>query len=98
MLYAVFIGIAGGLSASVFRQAQFDILWLTSGTCNDIVELAEKLPPWLLITIPTLGGLVAGFFLWLSQRVSKQGEYNDYLEAIQPMLNYILRVIGLIDM
>ncbi len=83
MIYAVVIGIAGGLSASVFREAQFDILWLTSGTCNDIVELAEKLPPWLLITIPTLGGLVAGFFLWLSHRVSKQGEYNDYLEAIQ---------------
>lgn len=83
MIHAVGIGIAGGLSAAVFREAQFDILWLTSGTCNDIVELAQKLPPWQLIAVPTLGGLIAGSFLWLSHRLSKQGEFHDYLESIQ---------------
>lgn len=83
LFLSVIIGVIGGLCAAVFREAQFDILWLSSGTCASIVEWAQKLPPWLLISIPTLGGLLAGSFLWISKSLSKAGEIQDYLEAIQ---------------
>ena len=77
---SILIGILGGLGSAAFRQTEFEIRWLYSGTHDDIVTIAEHLSPWFRIGIPTLGGLVAGLFLWLSHQ---GGRAQDYLEVIR---------------
>ena len=80
---ALLVGLLGGLSAALFRAAELDIRWLTEGTCQDLIDYARQLTPGFRILIPTLGGLIAGGFLWLSQRGVQLRTVIDYLEAIR---------------
>ena len=61
-LIALMIGIAAGLAATGFRLA---IIWLQTtvyGTpsVTTIHSYAQTLPWWMLLVIPTVGGLVVG--------------------------------------
>lgn len=83
ILWALLIGLIGGLSSAGYREAN---LWLThvlTRTCGDIVEIAESLDGFDRLLIPTLGGFIAGIFLSLARRYPGGITGQDYLEAIR---------------
>src|SRR6056297_3309617 len=64
-LIALLIGIAAGLAATVFRMAITVLQTSVYGTPSvaSIHSYAEGLPWWMLLLIPTLGGLVVGLIV-----------------------------------
>jgi len=58
VVWALLIGIIGGLSSAGYREAN---IWLTHSftrTCGDIVAIAESLDGFERLLIPTLGGFL----------------------------------------
>lgn len=83
ILWALLIGLIGGLSSAGYREAN---IWLTHSftrTCGDIVEIAESLDGFDRLLIPTLGGFFAGILLLLARRYPGGKTGQDYLEAIR---------------
>lgn len=83
ILWALLIGLIGGISSAGYREAN---LWLThflTRTCGDIVAIAESLDGFDRLLIPTLGGFLAGLFLTLARRYPGGKTGQDYLEAIR---------------
>lgn len=83
ILWALLIGVMGGLSSAGYREAN---LWLTHSltrTCGDIVAIAESLDGLERLLIPTIGGFFAGILLSLSRRYPGGNTSQDYLEAIR---------------
>nr|WP_245819038.1 chloride channel protein [Marivita hallyeonensis] len=64
-LIALMIGIAAGLAATVFRLAITFLQTTVYGTpsVTTIHSYAANLPWWMLLTIPTIGGLVVGIIV-----------------------------------
>lgn len=83
LLWAVLVGIAGGLCSALFRGANIGLKWLMTGQTQDIVAIAASLPPSLRVWVPTLGGFAAGLALWLGARLCKGLRSQDYLEVIR---------------
>lgn len=83
LLQAACIGILGGLGSSFFKAFEIDIRWLSEQNCEDLVTYAKSLPPVTRLLVPTLGGLIAGSFLWVSQKILRNARSVDYLEAIR---------------
>lgn len=83
LLWAVLVGIAGGLCSALFRGANIGLKWLMTGQTQDIVAIAESLPPSLRVWVPTLGGFAAGLALWLGARIGKGPRSQDYLEVVR---------------
>ena len=55
LLLAGVVGVIGGLVTLFFYHT---VHLLQPG---DVVEVAERMPPWLRVLVPTAGGLVAGW-------------------------------------
>ena len=83
LLWAALVGAAGGLCSALFREANIGLKWLLTGQSRDIVAIAESLTPIMRVVIPTLGGVAAGFALWLGGRLFKGMRSQDYLEVIR---------------
>jgi CIC family chloride channel protein len=81
LFWSVFAGVAGALATMVFRQGILSMQWLLGKQNLSVVEMAESLPWYFRILLPTLGGLVAGGLLVLAQRY-KHGAPSDYMESI----------------
>lgn len=83
LLWAALVGVAGGLCSGLFRAANIGLKWLMTGQTQDIVAIAESLPPAMRLWVPTLGGLAAGSVLWLGARLCNGLRSRDYLEAVR---------------
>ena len=71
LILAGIVGVIGGLVNLFFYKA---VHLMQPG---DIIEVAEKLPPWMRVLLPTGGGLAAGLILhWGLRLVGKQGPSN----------------------
>jgi CIC family chloride channel protein len=81
LLWAVFAGVAGALATLLFRQGVSDVQWLLVRRNVSVVEMAELLPWYLRIALPTLGGLLAGGLLVVARRY-RNGASSDYMETI----------------
>ncbi len=63
-LMAVLIGAAGGGAAIGFRYAIDAVQWLGFGYGGEaLASHAAALPWWMLLAVPTLGGLLVGLFI-----------------------------------
>ncbi|WP_421708541.1 chloride channel protein [Algihabitans sp.] len=63
-IMAVVIGVAGGGAAIGFRYAIDAIQWLGFGYAGEaLASHAETLDWWLLLLVPSLGGLLVGLFI-----------------------------------
>ncbi|MCL3882643.1 chloride channel protein [Marivita sp. GX14005] len=64
-LIALMIGIAAGAAATLFRLAITALQTIAYGTpsVTTIHSYAENLPWWMLLAIPTLGGLAVGIII-----------------------------------
>ncbi len=83
LLWAAVIGIAGGLSAALFREINFGLKWLFTGLTDDIALIAGSLDERQRLLIPTLGGLIAGICLWLGGKFFQKAGPLEYLEVIR---------------
>jgi len=83
LLWAAVVGAMGGLCSALFREANIGLKWLLTGQSGDIVSIAESITPIMRLLIPTLGGVAAGFALWLGSRLFRGMRAQDYLEVIR---------------
>lgn len=81
LLLAAFAGVAGALVTTVFRYGIAAFQWVLVGYSGSVVQIAQSLPWYVRITLPTLGGLAAGGLLVFAQRYRK-GTASDYMEAV----------------
>jgi CIC family chloride channel protein len=76
LILAGMVGVIGGVVNLFFYEA---VHFIQPG---NIVDVAETLPDWQRVLLPTLGGLIAGLILqWGLKFVGKQGSTN-LIEAV----------------
>src|SRR6056297_1282294 len=82
-LIALLIGIAAGLAATVFRMAITVLQTSVYGTPSvaSIHSYAEGLPWWMLLLIPTLGGLVVGLIVHFFTPEGRVRSVADVIEG-----------------
>ncbi len=82
-LIALLIGIAAGLAATVFRLAIMVLQTSVYGTpsVTSIHSYAEDLPWWMLLLIPTLGGLVVGLIVHFFTPEGRVRSVADVIEG-----------------
>jgi CIC family chloride channel protein len=81
LLWAAAAGLVGALATHVFREGIRVVEELLTGHSGSLVELAKRLPWYLRLCMPAIGGVVAGCFLVLSNRLATKVS-SDYMEAI----------------
>jgi len=81
LLWAAIIGFIGALATIVFREAIAGLQFLLTGHSGSLVEIAQGLPWYMRVLLPTCGGVVAGVFLIWSQRMPTRTA-ADYMEAV----------------
>jgi CIC family chloride channel protein len=85
LVWATLIGFLGALSSELFRRATDLLHYLATGSDSEIISSFARLPFWQRVAVPTVGGLLAGFTLWLGNRLTsrlRQKTTTDYMEAI----------------
>ena len=83
LLAATAVGILGALVTVLFREALTTVqAWLSGHEAQGMVSLARGLAPWERLSLPVVGGALAGFILhWARSSLPLQGA-GDYMEAI----------------
>ena len=82
VFWAALIGVCGAFTGVAFRAGVRLVQHLLTGSSAGLVETAELLPWWARITVPAVGGVIAGTLLWAGQRVLRQTRRVDYMEAV----------------
>lgn len=82
LAWAALIGIGGGLSSILFREAVHGLHLLLTGSPAGMVESFSHLEPWRRCLIPALGGFLAGAILLIGRRLTPGKPTTDYMEAI----------------
>lgn len=69
LLLAVLIGVLGGVSAIIFREAIHLVQRLGWGMVEPGLEALQAMPVWHILLLPALGGLVVGLIttFWVSE-------------------------------
>ncbi|MGE4545280.1 MAG: ClcB-like voltage-gated chloride channel protein [Pedobacter sp.] len=83
LFWAGLVGVLGGLSSVLFREALDFMAAGLTGRPGSIVEIFAALPAWQRLIVPALGGVVAGGILSLGGRMKSGKESStDYMEAV----------------
>ena len=83
LLWAIPTGLLGALATEVFRSALFELDQRVLGQGGSLVAIAQHLPPWQRVLVPTVGGLLAGSLLVLAVARGRAQPHatSDYMEA-----------------
>jgi CIC family chloride channel protein len=80
-IWAAVAGVAGALATLAFRECIALAEVALAGHSGSLVEMARSLPWYVRLSLPALGGLVAGAVLvWADRFASK--DPSDYMEAV----------------
>lgn len=82
LLLAGIVGVIGGLVNLFFYYAGETVQRLFLPEPTDPVKAAQMLAPWQSIAVLTIGGLVAGLFLYWGYRLIGPQGSSDLLEAV----------------
>ncbi len=86
LIWSVIVGLAGAFATVIFRRAIDLLEHLYAGTSGSLVEIAEHLPWYMRIVVPTAGGVIAGGLLIFAKRKtaadSARTIHADYVEAV----------------
>jgi chloride channel protein, CIC family len=82
LLWAGLAGFLGALAAIVFTACTEGVHELLTGSRAGVVESMRLLPPWAVVIVPGIGGLLAGLVLLFGQRLAPRANSTDYMEAI----------------
>jgi chloride channel protein, CIC family len=82
LLLAAGVGVIGGLVNLVHYIGNTLLQWAVMGRKDDALQIAERLPGWERVAIPTVGGLAAGVVLYLGLRLIGTPGLTNLLEAV----------------
>lgn len=84
LFYAALVGFIAGSISVGFRRLSLSLTALFVGQWPATEYLFESLSSWQRVLIPTVGGLIAGLFLWWGTKVPRTSSSSstDYMEAI----------------
>ena len=82
LVWAAAAGVLGALTALAFRSGVDLIHNLLTGTREGIVDSFRELVWWQRLTVPAVGGLMAGLVLLFGKRLHRGESSTDYMEAI----------------
>jgi CIC family chloride channel protein len=85
LIWAALIGVLGALASEGFRRTSELLHYVATGSSSGIISSFVKLAWWQRLTVPTVGGLLAGLTLWFGNRLFasvRQKTTTDYMEAI----------------
>ena len=82
LCWAAVAGVLGALSALVFRGGVDLLHSLLTGTRDGMVDSFRELEWWQRLSIPVVGGLMAGLVLLFGKRLHRGQSSTDYMEAI----------------
>jgi CIC family chloride channel protein len=82
LLLAAAVGVIGGLVNLIYFICNRLLQWAVTRQSVDLVKIAEELPRWERVLIPTLGGLAAGIVLYLGLRLIGTPGLTNLLEAV----------------
>lgn len=82
LAWAGVIGFTGGAASVLFRKLTLFVHWVFTGQSLGTVESFENLAWWQKLAVPTIGGALAGFTLYLGTRIHSRKSSTDYMEAI----------------
>jgi CIC family chloride channel protein len=85
LIWAALIGLLGALASETFRKASELLHYVATGSDSGIISSFARLPWWQRISVPAIGGFLAGLALWLGNRLFadvRQKTTTDYMEAI----------------
>jgi chloride channel protein, CIC family len=85
LIWAALIGVLGALASEGFRRASEFLHYVATGSSSGIISSFAKLAWWQRLTVPTVGGLLAGLTLLFGNRLFasvRQKTTADYMEAI----------------
>jgi CIC family chloride channel protein len=85
LIWAALVGVLGAVASESFRKASDLLHYIATGSDSGIIMSFERLPWWQRLTVPAVGGLLAGLTLWLGGRLFssvRQKTTTDYMEAI----------------
>jgi chloride channel protein, CIC family len=82
LLWAAVAGFLGALASIVFLTLTESVHHWFGDSGLGVVESMQRLPPWAVLLVPTLGGAAAGGILMFGQRLTRAQSSTDYMEAI----------------
>ncbi|MFI4914152.1 MAG: ClcB-like voltage-gated chloride channel protein [Steroidobacterales bacterium] len=84
IFWAALVGICGALASVAFRASVSLVQRLLTGRDAGLglVETAASLQWWTRMTVPTIGGAIAGLLLWGGHRLLRRPRSVDYMEAV----------------
>ncbi len=82
LCWAAVAGVLGALSALAFRSGVDLIHRLLTGNTEGIVDSFRELEWWQRLSVPAVGGLMAGLVLLFGKRLHPGQSSTDYMEAI----------------
>ncbi|HUI60456.1 MAG TPA: ClcB-like voltage-gated chloride channel protein [Steroidobacteraceae bacterium] len=83
VFWAALVGFCGALSSVVFREGMRLLEFVFTGQTLSLVSAAARLPWWLRLTVPVVGGLLAGVVLYWSGLTRVWSRAVDYMEAVR---------------
>jgi CIC family chloride channel protein len=82
LVLAGLVGVIGGATNLAYHGCNQFIKWLAFGNFGNFLEIAEAVPRWKLVVVPTVGGLVAGLVIFIGLRLIGNPGLSNLLEVI----------------
>ena len=82
LCWAAVAGVLGALTALGFRSGVDLLHSLMTGTTDGMVDSFRELAWWQRLSVPAVGGLIAGLVLLFGKRLHPGESSTDYMEAI----------------
>lgn len=82
LVMAGLVGVIGGAATLAYHGASQFIKWIAFGSTGDFLQIAETVPQWKLIVVPTIGGLAAGLVIFVGLRLIGNPGLSNLLEVI----------------
>ncbi|HIJ20404.1 MAG TPA: chloride channel protein, partial [Deltaproteobacteria bacterium] len=82
LLIAIVIGILSGYGAVLFRFVIKGAQYLFYQNSDDILTFAASIPPYIMIGMPALGGLIVGILVHFGAREAKGHGVPEVMEAV----------------
>ena len=82
LLIAIVIGILSGYGAVLFRFVIKGAQYLFYRNSEDILTFAASIPPYVMIGMPALGGLIVGILVHFGAREAKGHGVPEVMEAV----------------
>ncbi len=82
ILVATVIGLGGGLTAVALRYLIGFFQWVSFGSWSNLLEAAHRIPWYLLIFIPAIGGLIVGPMVYRIATEARGHGVPEVMEAV----------------